>query len=69
MSYTIVQVATPGRHLDGRERSKPLPPGVTCKLLKQVGPNGHRKNGDCFIEFFYDDDKARTAHMAQRQGL
>lgn len=69
MGYIVEQIAEPGKHLDGRERKQPLPPGVECKLLKQVGPNGHRKPGDFYIEFFYDSPEAERAHMRQRQGL
>jgi hypothetical protein len=69
MSYVIVQIAAAGEYLDGRRRLKPLPAGVQVQLRKQIGNEGHRKNGDHYVEFCYDSRKAEIAHLRQRQGI
>ena len=59
MSYEVIQVAAPGKYLDGRERSmgtwaegsRGLPPDRAACLVEATTNYAHHKKGDKWVEY------------------
>lgn len=69
MSYKTIDIALPGKYLDGRDRpsfrldGKPsLPPNTEVRLLEAVGNEGYHRDGDRWVEYF--DTRKREPYVA-----